>query len=205
MTIATKLILATPSGPDPGEQVWTWAPSGSWTAPAGVTSVNVRGQGANGTAASETTWNYLNNFPTYVSQYSGGQCFGTDIGGSSSDQVSDRNSRISTHQSQLSSFSSSTFVWTSLAAGYYMYCTSSGRYLRYIANYGRTIRKVGGTVYFQTAAATYGTATTALGQTFSGGTPTSNTAPITTFNNISVTPGTTYSINVRQYLKIWWP
>ena len=41
---------------------------------------------------------------------------------------------------------------------------------------------------------TTGTATTGFGKTFPGGTPSSPVAPTTTFTNVAVTPGTTYTI-----------
>lgn len=52
-----------------------------------------------------------------------------------------------------------------------------------------------------------GTASTGFGQTFPGGAGSGGTAPITVFNNVAVTPGTTYTItiptdNVSPYITI---
>lgn len=48
-------------------------------------------------------------------------------------------------------------------------------------------------VYYTGAA---GTASSGFGQTFPGGAASGGTAPITTFTNVTVTPGTTYSISI---------
>jgi hypothetical protein len=52
-----------------------------------------------------------------------------------------------------------------------------------------------------------GTASTGFGETFPGGSSSGGTAPITVFNNVSVSPGTSYSIviptdNVSPYITI---
>jgi hypothetical protein len=47
-----------------------------------------------------------------------------------------------------------------------------------------------------------GNPTTGFGLTFPGGTIASPTAPTTTFNNVTVVPGTTYTIDNRQSLVI---
>ena len=199
MTAATKLLSA--SGGVPGGAEIFSVGTYNWTAPAGVTSVSVTGQGANGSGASQATFNVYSIFPSYTLTYSDPQCFGTDVGSS---YTSDRSSRLSTANSQLASFSSSSFTNLALAAGYYMYCTTTGTYKRYISTYNRAFKKVGSTVYVRTSSGSTGSSTTALGKTFSGGTSTSTTAPTTTYNNVSVTPGTTYSVTNRQYLRIFW-
>ena len=210
MTTATKLLSAcAPSGPDPGDQTWNWF-TGTWTAPAGLTAVNITGQGQYGAAENSQVYSYTANFPSYISQYSGNQCFGTDIGGTSAEQQADRNSQISLNNSQLAAVSSSlsSSSWTFVnpfAAGYYMYCTSSGRYLRYISSYWKYLKKIGGTVYWRVSAGYSGNPTTGLGKTFPGGTESSPTPPVQTYNNVAVTPGQSYSLDVKESLRIWWP
>jgi hypothetical protein len=199
MTAATKLLSASGGVPSGAElfSVGTY----NWTAPAGVTSVSVTGQGANGSGASQSVFNSSVVFPSGTLTYAEPQCFGTDIGSSLS---SDRNSRISTFNGQLAAVSGSAWVYRSFVAGYYMYCTTTNTYRRYISSSSRFTRKLGSTVYYRTSSGSTGSSTTALGKTFSGGTSTSTTAPTTTYNNVSVTPGTTYSVTNRQYLRIFW-
>jgi hypothetical protein len=200
MSSSTTKLISASGGVPSGEEVFSTG-THSWTAPAGVTTVSITGQGANGSAESQAVLTSSHFFPTGVLTYAEPQCFGTDVG---SGYTSDRNSRISTCNSQIAAVTGSSWVNRSFTAGYYMYCTTTATYKRYISASSRFTKKIGSTVYRRVSAGSTGASTTALGRTFSGGTPTSTTASTITVNNVSVTSGQTYSVTNNQYLKIFW-
>jgi hypothetical protein len=196
----TKLISASGGSVPSGEEVFSTG-TFSWTAPAGVTTVSITGQGANGSAESAAVFSSSIVFTSGTLTYAEPQCFGTDVGSS---YTSDRSSRISTFNGELAAVSGSSWVRRTFTAGYYMYCTTTATYKRYISSSSKYTKKLGSTVYYRISAGSTGASTTALGRTFSGGTPTSTTASTITVNNVSVTPGQTYSVTNNQYLKIFW-
>ena len=199
MSTATKLISASGGVPS-GEEVFSTGYQ-SWTAPAGVTTVSITGQAANGTAERVATLTSAYTFQSYILTYSDSQCFGTDVG---SNYTTDKNSRISTFNAEVSAVSGSAWVSRTFTAGAYMYCTTTATYKRYISSRGRSTRKIGSTVQYRISTGSTGASTTALGRPFPGGTAIYTTASTFTFNNVSVTPGQTYSVLNNQYLRIFW-
>jgi len=177
-------------------------PSGTstWTAPAGVTSLAVvTGNGSNGTQESSAPLTTSDNFPGYILTYSGADCFGVNVG---SNYTSDQNQRIGTFQAEVAAVTETSWTGKSFTAGFYMYCTDQFSYLRYISSYGRTVQRIGGTVYYLISSGSNGSATTGFGLNFPGGTSSFPTATDTTYNNVAVTPGTQYTIVNNGTLSI---
>lgn len=176
--------------------------SQTWTAPATTTElVSITGNGQDGTADTGAVFTSANTFPAGIPTYTGGNCFGVNVGAS---YTSDRNSRLSTFNSQLASVTATSYTLTSFTAGYYMYCTDQAVYLRYISSTNRYVKRISGTVYYRTNTGSTGASTTGFGYSFSGGTPAAPTAPTNTYYSISVTPEGGYPLTIGPggYLTI---
>jgi len=194
----------------------TFTSSTSWTAPAGVTNLTtVSGRGSNGqpdywspSGVSRTSifinnWGNLSHAPyaTYADVYNEAVSIANYINsfGTGPRTVSN----IPYFKQWLVSLNSSPVdKWdTNSSANYTEYVNGAA----YVDTYGNpTSGNIvsSGVVDFKaydvivdinvTGAA--GTASTGFSQTFPGGAASGGTAPITVFNNVSVSPGTSYSI-----------
>ncbi len=192
------------------------AGTSTWTAPAGVTSLtSAVGKGSNGTADS---WNTFGNIGTFVFGGNSG-CGYPLLYGSTLDYsvpYAQADGILTTCQGFTTSASGETVTFVRNYT--YSYCSTTSQW-RYLENTEvRTVRRVGtclltgampssGTANVSTAnaqrtvtqiqlltAGASGTATTGFSLTFPGGTPSVPTATDSTFNNVAVTPGTTYTI-----------
>ena len=171
-----------------GQVSYTSSGTYSWICPGGVFNVSVTGAGGvNGVYYTETPVSASNFVDGYYLTYSGADCFGEDVGTSFSAEY---NSRIATCQAFLDGITSSTYTNYSVPGGYYMYCSSTFRYLRYVSNIGAELARIGGTLYRRTSSSVNGQNSTAFGYTFAA-----NAGP-STYSGVSVSPGTSYTIVV---------
>lgn len=154
--------------------------------PAGVSQITLTGRGGDNTTSYSTTPVSASNFvDNYYLTYSGSDCFGVDVG---TDFNSEYSSRSSTCQSFLNGISSSIYSNYSVPGGYYMYCTTTGRYLRYVSNIGAELARLGGTLYQRFTNTVWGQNSSGFGYTFNANSSQSS-------YSVSVSPGT-YSITV---------
>lgn len=198
-------------------------PSGTstWTAPTGVTNlISVVGKGANGVAAE---WQY--NSPQI---FTGDSCGGTSL--SPTLAWSTALGQLDTMLSAANTITTNSAGQnaTLLTTYAYLWCNSANEWLlgsqfsdtglwrrtgTLSQNYGYTGNvptNAGSNLYGSTSGGYVefyytgrnGSDTTGFSLTFPGGTPSSTTAPTTTFSNVAVTPGTTYTINNNQSLVI---
>lgn len=192
----------------------------TWTAPAGVTSLtSAVGKGANGQAAYWLNYDVLVMIGVYQ------QCLGTSIGSTLpwSTLNSEMNSQISAVNNITTSSSGGTYgPFTSRV---YNWCSGTSTWGTYTSTFGsRLYRRTGtftnpysgnaGNVPTSTnnnlygtggtvetfISATTGSSTTGFSLTFPGGT--GGIATNTTFNNVTVSPGTTYTITNNGSLTI---
>lgn len=196
-------------------------PSGTstWTAPTGVTNlVSAVGQGQDGTAP------FWSDYSPNV--FIGEECSGSNISTTLawSTVLSELDTLFAAANSITTNPAGQTatlqwldaYLWCS-ATGYWRQgsqFSSTGLWRRIgtlSQNYGYTGNVTPGTNgnYGPTSGSMQlylsggtGASTTGFSLTFPGGTPSATTAPTTTFNNVAVTPGTTYTINNNQSLVI---
>lgn len=193
----------------------TFTSSTSWTAPAGVTNLTtVSGRGSNGqpdfwtpTWVSRASvfinnWGNLANAPyaNYADVYNEAVSFANYLNsfGTGPRTISIPDNK----QWRVSLNSSPVDKWDTTGPGYYTGYINSAAYVETYGNpTSGNIVSSGGInflvydVYAEvlvTGAA--GTASTGFSQTFPGGAASGGTAPITVFNNVAVSPGTSYSI-----------
>lgn len=192
----------------------------TWTAPAGVTNlVSAVGKGADGQAP---YWGDTTPF-IFIGDSCGGSNISTTLAWSTVlsrlDTLLAAGNTITTN----SGGQTATIQWLDA----YLWCDTDG-YWKQGAQYSSTglWRRVGmlsenygftgnvptnggsqiygatsGSLQFYYSGGT-GSPTLGFGLTFLGGTPSSPPAPTTTFHNVAVTPGTTYTINNQQSLVI---
>lgn len=201
----------------------TFTSSTSWTAPIGVTKLTtVSGRGSNGEA--DYWYNtYVTRFQVTSASYSmpnppyldWSVPYGYAVTAQNNINASGSGERYVTPDDERYWVVNSTNSnWTT--AGTF---PPSTVYVRGSATVGSTSSSgaavptsgnIDGPTFFSTYGATVnfwvyidkliggvaGTASTGFGQTFPGGAANGGTAPITVFNNVSVTPGTSYSITI---------
>lgn len=191
----------------------TFTSSTSWTAPAGVTNLTtVSGRGSNGQANY-----YVNDTIAYIEvrPQSGTALLGPlDWSTAYSEAqalVNNTNAGGSGPRTANPGFPATYYVTSSN-----LYSKSLGTSQSYQVNGTAVLQNyygspTTGTVYYTDLLISIGaflcnvdvlnigpagTASTGFGQTFPGGAASGGTAPITVFNNVSVTPGTSYSITI---------
>jgi hypothetical protein len=199
------------------------AGTSTWTAPAGVTSLtSAVGKGSDGTA---DVWSTMFNVGAIVQA-------ATDCGYPVHGSTLDYSTPFSEAQNVLNTVNTITtnsngeFV-TFVRLYLYYWCPSSSNWRKGSLSTSQTLRRIGtstlsgnmpstGTVptppsvaqervanNIQQLQAGYdGSATTGFSLTFPGGTTVVTTATNTTFNNVTVTPGTTYTITNNGSLTI---
>jgi len=212
MSAAIKLMSVNKGVPS-GSVEYTAAGTYAWEAPAGVTSVTLRGRG--GSKLTSQTWNTLQRPYVFLGLSCSGATYGATLAWSTVN---------SQHQSQVSAMnavtlSSSGASYSGLGYTYFRnYCTTDSTWKNgaYFTHSG-TLRRIGtvtanstmptsGNVPVPTGSSiysasggqiqklgisyTYGTDSTALGYTFP------DDSSEATYTNVSVTPGTTYSLVV---------
>ena len=195
------------------------AGTSTWTAPAGVTSLtSAVGKGANGTA---------NSWGATLFQVETRRLTGTGTGSatlSAATITSELNTLVSVVNGMTTSESGASFfgpyyiryifritsgVWTARSV-----FNNSGTYRRTAAASIVQNHPISGDIPSSTNIASYvngaevltvgssGTATTGFSLTLPGGTPSVPTATNTTFNDVTVSPGTTYTITNNGSLTI---
>lgn len=219
MSAATKLMSVN-KGVSSGSVEYTAAGTYNWEAPAGVTSVTLRGRGGSRLgslvwARGSSSYYYLIG-GIFINHPSGNPSGSVNVGSTLTYETClayGNSTHLPAWQSlPLNTESGQTKTFTS---NYYNYTTSWYRWPN--SNNTRTARRIGtvGTVgslttatgtiptsgnankssqssntQIRTTSYTYGTDSTALGYTFPD-----NSSEVT-YNNVSVTPGTTYSLVV---------
>lgn len=212
MSAAIKLMSVNKGVPS-GSVEYTAAGTYSWEAPAGVTSVTLRGRG--GSSLTTPSWNNISRPNVFLGLSCGGAADGATIAWSTANSV---------HQSQVATqntvtTSSSGASYSGLIYTYYRFwCASSSDWkIGAVFSHSGTLRRVGtvvanstmptsgnippptgSTIYSSSGgqlqklgtSVTYGTDSTALGYTFP------DNSSEATYTNVSVTPGTTYSLVV---------
>jgi len=195
----------------------TFTSSGSWTAPAGVTKLTVlSGRGSNGqsdywsptyvTRAQVTSAGYPTTNPAYLDwsvpyNYAVSAANSINASGTGPRTVSIPNEYYwvvnnVTSQWVVNNFGGgSQYVQGSATVVPNQSLPTSGNIdgPTFFPTYQTAIFWIYIDVYYTGAA---GTASSGFGQTFPGGAASGGTAPITTFTNVTVTPGTTYSISI---------
>jgi len=188
MSGIVQFVIGTLSSRVSGQASYASPGTYSWICPVGVFNVTVTGAGGvTSTSVTETPVNASNFVDNYFLTYSDPNCFGIDVGTNFSAETS---SRTATCQAFLDGITSSTYSNYSVPGGYYMFCTTTGRYLRYVSNIGAELARIGGVLYRRTSSSVSGQNSTAFGYTFLA-----NAGP-TTHSGVSVTPETSYTIVV---------
>lgn len=198
------------------------AGSSTWTAPAGVTSLtSAVGKGSNGTPQGWVTSNSR-------SRVAGALCSSVPVYGASLtyDEVYNEALNLASFFNNNISLSGTTINMTSSV--FFYWCSTNSNWRRFTSTLGTlTWRRVGTCSVSTTAPTTgtvpttgnifanysilnlqfsdgpyAGTATTGFSLTFPGGSTSVTTATDTTFNNVTVSPGTTYTITNNGSLTI---
>lgn len=209
----TRFLLAASGGSVGGTETYTTPGTYYWTAPVGVTTVDVTGQG--GSSGTQVTWStavayrYAGQGVYTFSANPPGSNLGTAV------SISSVNTSIQglTSQWQAITTSSSGAFYSGLTFYEYYYQSSTGNFFRNSNSYSGTYRRTG-TVSIGTVSGSgnltsstsinvsasnierkltstvFGTDSTAFGQTFPD-----NTSQAT-YSGITVTPGNVYTIVV---------
>lgn len=208
-----KLLMAASGGIVGGTEAYTIPGTYYWTAPVGVTKVDVTGRG--GSSGTQTTWSSITPY-RYAGQ--GVYTFSTNPPGSNlgtAVSISSVNSSIQglTNQWQAITTSSAGAIYSGLIFYEYYYQASTGNFFRNSNSYSGRYRRTGtvsiGTVsgsgnltsstsinvsasniQRSVSSSVSGGNSTAFGQTFNAG------GNQTTVTGISVTAGTQYTIVV---------